>query len=175
MNRNDQPDLAAAAVAIGELLVTARRTVAAYLTAQAAGSVIGPAVAVEAVRAAVEPLWPRIPPEAARDVMVSMAAMACEHGVTTVPADVTARYPGQLDAADGLLELTSTSAPAAAGPHHFTPAAAYASSVAFDRDEDDATLVSLAALAALAHIANRDVAWPLGAEGDDSDDDEEPF
>jgi hypothetical protein len=153
MNRDDVPTGAAVALATGELMVTARRTVAML----APGT--GPADAVAAVRAAVGQLWPKVSPEAARDVMTAAAELACECGVTELPADVADRYVGQLNGAEGMLDFTGEWL--AAGkpepePGRFTPSVAFASSVAFDRDEDDETLTSVAALLALAHMALRD-------------------
>jgi hypothetical protein len=152
VNRDDPPNGAVIALATGELMVTARRAVAER-------QAIDPADAVAAVRAAVGQLWPKVPPEAVRDVMVAAAKMAREFGVTELPATVADQYSGQLDGADGMLELTgewiAAGKPAPTnGP--FTPPIAFASSVAFDRDEDEETLTSLAALLALAHMAMAD-------------------
>lgn len=151
MNRDDLPSGLDVALAFGELMVLGRRTVAALPPDTV------PAAAVAAVRDAVGQLWPKVTPEAARDVLVSAAKLACEHGVTELPAAVVDQYGArQLDGADGMLELTgewiAAGRPAPSnGP--FTPPIALASSVAFDRDEDAETLTSVAALLALSHLA----------------------
>lgn len=159
MNRDDMPTGAAVALATGELMVTGRRAVAAYLAGLTADVLAEPAAAVAAVRADVEPLWPKVMPEAARDVMIAAAELACDLGVTELPADLADRYAGQLDGAEGMLELTGewlAAGKSGPGPGGFTPPVAFASSVAFDRDEDDETLTSLAALLALSHLALAD-------------------
>jgi len=141
------------ALATGELMVAARRTVAA-LPADAA-----PAAVVAEIRSALGQLWPGVPPEAVRDVLISAAELAAELGVTQMPDDLSVelaeRYPGQLDGADGMLELTAgwITAGKPTGPGGFTPPVAFASSVAFDRAEDEETLTSLAALLAVSHLA----------------------
>jgi hypothetical protein len=154
MDRDNLPTGAAVALATGELMVIARHTVAGL------PPTTEPAAVVAALRAAVGQLWPKVMPEAARDVMVAAAELACECGVTELPADVISRYSGgPLNGADGMIELTGEWL--AAGkpepePGRFTPPFALASSVAFDRDEDEETLTSLAALLAIAHMAARD-------------------
>lgn len=141
------------ALATGELMVAARRTVTA-LPADAA-----PAAVVAEIRSALGQLWPRVPPEAVREVLISAAELAAELGVTQMPDDLSVelaeRYPGQLDGADGMLELTAEwiTAGKPTRPGGFTPPTAFASSVAFDRAEDEETLTSLAALLAVSHLA----------------------
>lgn len=158
------PTGAAIALATGELMVAARRTVTA-LPADAA-----PVAVVAEIRSALGQFWPRVPPEAVRDVLISAAELAAELGVTQMPDDLSVelaeRYPGQLDGADGMLELTAEwiTAGKPTGPGGFTPPAAFASSVAFDRAEDEETLTSLAALLAVSHLA---LAEREAAERDD--------
>lgn len=157
MNRDDLPTAAAIAVATGELMVAARRTVRPGMDL---------AAAVTEVRAAVTALWPGVMPEAARDVMATAAQMACQYGVTDLPAGLLDHYwSGQLDSAEGLLQLAREHAaadwPASwPEPQPGPPGQllAFASSVAFDRAEDEETLTSLSALLALAHLelANRE-------------------
>ena len=92
MNRDDVPAGAVIALATGELMVTARRLTARLprLNASAPSQV---AAAVAVVRAGVAGIWPKIPPEAARDVIVTAAGMACAAGVTTVPGPITEMLP----------------------------------------------------------------------------------
>jgi hypothetical protein len=148
MNRDDMPTGADVASATADLFAAARRTVAALPLGA------DQAAAVAAVRSALGQLWPKVMPEAVRDVMVSAAQLACEYGVTELPTAVVGQYTaGPLDGAAGMLELTgqwiAEGRPAPANGL-FTPPMAFASSVAFDRDEDEETLTSLAALLALA-------------------------
>ena len=168
MNRDDVQAGAVIALATGELMVTARRLTARRLTArlprlnESAPSQVAAAVAV--VRAGVAGIWPKIPPEAARDVMVTAAGMACAAGVTTVPEPITEMLPGQLDAAGGILALTAEwRAETYPGDRHagvpmgpgvaMPPPLALASSVAFDRAEDRETCSSVPVLLTLAHLA----------------------
>jgi hypothetical protein len=154
MDRDRPPTGADVALATGELMVRGRRAVAAW--PDVAPNTL-PALVAE-VRAAVSELWPRVPPEAARDVMLAAAEMACQAGVTEVPAEVAEVYAGELDGADGTLSMMRDWLAAGRpeptnGP--FTPPLAFASSVAFDRDEDAETLTSLSVLLVLAHVAAR--------------------
>jgi hypothetical protein len=92
-------------------------------------------------------------------VMITAAQVAVEAGVAVVPDAAAAMFPGgHVDGADGMLELTGEWI--AAGrpgpgsyPGGFMPPFAFASSVAFDRDEDDQTLTSVSVLLTLAHLA----------------------
>ena len=121
------------------------------------------AAAAAAVQTAITPLWPQVMPEAARDVLVTCAELAVTRGITALPAstdDITA---------GAMLELTAEWA-ASGGPGPaagFAPHVAYASSAAFDRDEDAATLAAVALLMAVAHPAAGVVPpedWPADDE-----------
>lgn len=152
MKRDPAPGPGVVALATGELMVAARRTVAALPDTT-------PAAVVAELRSALGQLWPRVPPEAVRDVLISAAELAADLGITQMPDDLSVElaelYPGQLDGADGMLELTAEwiTAGKPTGPGGFTPPVAFASSVAFDRAEDEETLTSLAALLAVSHLA----------------------
>src|ERR1700740_2223514 len=156
MDRDTTPYPGAIALATGELMIAGKRAVEAL----APGS--GPAVAAAAVLVAIRPLWHRVMPEAARDVMVAAAQLACQNGPAGRPAGLVEEYgPGPLDAATGMLEMTAEHEAASwpePQPGRTSPPLAFASTGAFDRDEDDATLTSLAALLAVAHLrlAERD-------------------
>jgi hypothetical protein len=123
--------------------------------------------AVAAVRAAVVPLWPRTTPEAARDVLLACADLAfTQHQVVAVPGAL-----GKCLIASEMLSLTAGHAadkrPVPAG-HRFTPPEAYASSCAFDRDDDAAVLDAVCVLLALANPAVDAIA-PEGGWADDED------
>jgi hypothetical protein len=155
MKRDPAPSPAAVALATGELMVTARRLTARLpRLAQSAPEQL--TAAVTAVRAGIlDGLWSKVPPEAVREVMVTTAEMACEAGVTEIPESVAAMLPGDLDGAEGMLELTREWIAAGRpepGPGRFTPPSAFAGSVAFDRAEDEQTLASLSVLLTLAHL-----------------------
>jgi hypothetical protein len=158
MRRDRTPTGAEVALATGELMVRGRREVAAW-PGVAANEL--PAL-VALVRNAVSELWPRVPPEAARDVMHAAAEMACEGGVRELPAEVAEVYAaGDLIAAADLLDLMAGWLGAGRpepSPGGFTAPLALASSVAFDRAEDAETLTSLSVLLVLAHVAARDAA-----------------
>jgi hypothetical protein len=154
MDRDTPADGLVAAVMFGELMAAGRRA------AIAAPDDLAEAAA--AVRSALAPLWPRVVPEAARDVLTTCAQIAVSRGVTELPASA-----GSITAAT-VLELTAEWA-AAGSPDpgaRFTPPVAYASSVAFDRDEDAGTLAAVALLMAVAHPAaparelDDDEDWP---------------
>lgn len=155
MNRDTLPGPGSVALATGELMVTARR-LTARLPRLAESSPEQLAAAVAVVRAGVLELWPQVMPEAARDVMLTCAETACEAGVREVPGAVADMLPGELDGAAGMLELTAEWI-AAGRPERaaggFAPPYAFASSVAFDRDEDTETLASVSVLLTLAHLA----------------------
>ena len=151
MDRDTPPDGLVAALMFGELMAAGRRAA----IAQEPGL---PDEAAAAVQSALTPLWPRVVPEAARDVLITCAQTAVNSGITKLPATVdsiTART---------MLELTAEWV-AAGSPDpgaRMTPAAAYASSAAFDRDEDAETFAAVALLMAVAH--------PAGPALDDEDD-----
>ena len=163
MNRDSAPDSASITLATVELLAVARRT---WHTLSANyGLAIGPAV--DAMTAALGQLWPSIPPESARDALCSAARAAVTGGITTVPmrdADFTAST---------LLEMTAEWL--AANPGHevtgapvgfpANPPLVFASSCAFDRDEDAETLRSLAVLCVLAEMAARPQMYPATGTG----------
>jgi hypothetical protein len=107
------------------------------------------AEAAAAVQAALTPMWPQVVPEAARDVLLACAQIAVGRGVTDLPSTVD-----NITAAT-MLKLTAGWV-AAGGPDagpRFTPPTAYASSAAFDRDEDAETFAAVALLLAVAHPA----------------------
>ncbi len=141
MDRDTPPDGLVAALMFGELMAAGRRA------AIAASEDLAEAAA--AVQSALTPLWPRVVPEAARDVLTTCAQIAVSRGVTELPATVD-----NVTAA-AVLELTAEWAAAGSpGPGaRFTPPVAYASSAAFDRDEDAGTLAAVALLLAVAHPA----------------------
>lgn len=139
MDRDTPPDSLVAALMFGELMATGRRA------AIAAPEDL--ADAADAVQAALTPLWPQVVPEAARDVLITCAQIAVGHGVTGLPPGVD-----NITAAT-MLELTAgwVAAGSPAPAVRFTPPTAYASSAAFDRDEDELTFGAVALLLALAH------------------------
>lgn len=153
MRREPIPTPGVVALATGELMVAARRTVATL----PAGT--EPRAAVAEMREALSQLWPTVPPESVRDVLIGATELASELGITEVPEDLSAElaelYPGELDGADGMLDLMTewVNAGRPIGPGAFTPPVAFASSTAFDRDEDEETLTSLAVLLAISHLA----------------------
>jgi hypothetical protein len=142
VNRDAEPTPAETVMITSALLAAARGAMAVPYAS--------PADAVAAVRAAVGCLWPGVPPEAARDTMVLTAELACGAGVRSLPEGITDQ------AAADMLELTAEWI-AAGEPEpesgRFTPPYAYASSTAFDRGEDDATLTTVAVLLVLAEPA----------------------
>jgi hypothetical protein len=157
MDRDHPPSGADVALATGELMARGRRAVAAWPDVRPNEL---PAL-VNEVRITVSELWPRVPPEAARDVLVAAAELACRAGVTEVPAELGEVYAGELDGAEGMLALTRewlAETYASDRREATPPPVAFASSVAFDRDEDAETLTSLAVLLVLAHVAARDAA-----------------
>jgi hypothetical protein len=104
-------------------------------------------------------LWPHIPPETARDVMCIAARDAAIAGTATIPA------PLEDMTAECLLEMTAEWL--AAHPGHqvvndapiglpeVCPPLAFASSCAFDREEDAETLRTVAVLYAVAFAAQK--------------------
>ena len=163
MDRDTPPDGLVAALMFGELMAAGRRA------AIAAPDDLAEAAA--AVQAALTPLWPRVVPEVARDVLTTCAQIAVSRGVTGLPASA-----GSITAAT-VLELTAGWVAAGnPGPGaRFTPPVAYASSVAFDRDEDAGTLAAVALLLAVAHPAApaRELAgddWPASCPECGGDD-----
>lgn len=153
----DSADGVTATLAFAELMA------AGGCAARAAGDGGLPA-AVASVRAAVLPLWSRTVPEAARDVLVACADLAVTRHVVAVPDELDESL-----IASEILDLTAgwvaDKRPAPAGGR-FTPPVAYASSCAFDRDEDAVVLDAVCLLLALAHPAD-DVATPEDWQADD--------
>jgi hypothetical protein len=141
MDRDTPADTLVAALMFAEIMAAGRRA------AIAASEDLAEAAA--AVQAALTPLWPRVVPEAARDVLVTCAQIAVSRGVTELPATA-----GNVTAA-AVLELTAEWAAAGSTDPgaRFTPPVAYASSAAFDRDEDAETFAAAALLLAVAHPA----------------------
>lgn len=107
------------------------------------------AAAITAVRKAVTPMWAIVIPEAARDVLITCAELAVDsHDITRVPAEA-----GPDVIVDAMLELTASWIADGRPSRRFTPPAAYASSTAFDRDDDQAMFTAMCLLLALAHPA----------------------
>lgn len=126
------------------------------------------AAAVTAVRKTIAPMWPRLVPEAARDVMIACAQLAVTLGVTELPAALDS-----ITAAD-MLELTAewVAAGSPAPRVKFTPPTAYASSSAFDRDEDAETFTAVCLLLAIAHPASPPATGRPVLDDDQDDDDD---
>jgi len=101
------------------------------------------AAATVAVQDALAPFWSRVVPEAARDVLVTCGEIAAAHGYG-LPADVDDLT------AETVLELAAQHGDQPR-PGGFAPHVAYASSAAFDRDEDPETFAAVCRLLALAH------------------------
>ena len=159
MNRDLPPAGPMVALTFAELMATGRRTA----IAQEPGL---PAEAAAAVQAALTPLWPHVVPEAARDVLVTCAQIAVNCGITdltNLPAGV-----GSITA-QTMLDLTAEWVAAGSPDPGARPTqpAAYASSAAFDRDEDAETFAAVALLLAVAH--------PSGPGLDDDEDDGRPW
>lgn len=141
MNRDEIPDPPAAAPRTTELMTVARRC---------AESVPWPDCTPHTVRgvilAAVEPLWDKVTPETACDMMITAAQMARRGGFTATPHEVS-DY-----AADRLLDLAGERQRPDADPRMNSPLRAFASLCAFDRGEDRETLQTVCVLLALAHL-----------------------
>jgi hypothetical protein len=163
MDRDTPADNLVAALMFADIMAVGRRA--------AIAAPEGLAGAAAAVQAALTPLWPRVVPEAARDVLTTCAQIAVGRGVTELPGAA-----GNITAAT-VLELTAEWA-AAGSPDpgaRFTPPVAYASSAAFDRAEDAETLAAVALLMAVAHPAGPareldDDDWPASCPECGSDD-----
>lgn len=161
MNRDSTPTPAAITIATAQLLVTARWA----WHKLSANYGLTMATAVAPMAAALRQLWPSTPPESARDALCISARAAVIGGITKVPMqdpDFTAST---------LLELTAGWLAANPG-HEVTgapiglpgnPPLAFASSCAFDRDEDAETLRSLAVLCVLAEMAAKPEMYPPAA------------
>jgi hypothetical protein len=153
MDRDTPPDSLVTALMFGELMAAGRR---AAITAP--GDL---AAAAAAVQTAITPLWPQVTPEAARDVLVACALQAVARGIIDLPASIDDITAG------AMLELTAGWVAAGSPGARFTPPVAYASSAAFDRDEDAATLAAVSLLMAVAHPAAGGVSpegWPAEDE-----------
>lgn len=136
MKRDPAPGPAEVALATAEMLTGARR-------ATSPGA--DPVAARNAIRDALTPMWPRVSPEAVRDVLVTAAELAWQRGARSLPdglADQTAEW---------LLEMTGQDDVPEAGA--IGSARAFASSVAFDRDEDAETFATVAVVLAVAETA----------------------
>lgn len=142
MERDEQAAPAMVALMFAEVMVTGKRA------AEAAGDDL--AAATAAVRAAITPMWPQIVPEVARDVLMTSARLTVARGVTELPAGT------EDPTAATMLELTATWV-AAGSPDpdggRGGPPSAWASSVAFDRDEEPELLAAVCLLLAAAHPA----------------------
>ena len=153
MNR-DTAGAVTAALGFGELMAAGARAARAT-----AGE--GLPAAIAAVREAVIPLWPQTVPEAARDVLIACADLAVtRHQVFNIdPA---------LDPSVIVRTMLDFTAARAAGTQPdraggFPPPQAFASSVAFDRDDDAAVLKAVCVLLAIAHPAS--AGRPRGGPG----------
>jgi hypothetical protein len=139
----DQPPHSDEAVAytVGLMLDVGHNTVTGTPIARR-----NPAAALAAVREAIEPFWQWTNPETARDVMIHGARLAWQSGVTSCPEDLAD------DSAETMLEFTAATVP------DVSPQAAwaFASSVAFDRDEDAETFQTLCVLLVLAYLREPD-------------------
>jgi hypothetical protein len=158
MNRDQPPAGPVVALMFAELMAAGRRAA----IAQEPGL---PAEAAAAVQSALTPLWSHVVPEAARDVLVTCAQIAVSCGITNL-----ANLPAGAGSitAQAMLDLTAEWVAAGSpGPGaRPTPPVAYASSAAFDRDEDAETFAAVALLLAVAH--------PARLELDDGEDDPWP-
>ena len=99
--------------------------------------------AIAAVETPLRRLWLVLPPESVRDALGDAAGLAHRAGLAAAPDGVD--DPGGLVAA----VLALADQPAAAGQP--SPLRAWASSQAFDRDEDEVTFRLLVVLLALAY------------------------
>jgi len=138
MKRDPAPTPAEVVIATAEILTAARK-------ATSPGA--DPVAAVAAIREALAPLWPRTPPEAVRDAMVTAAEMAYHRGARGLPdglADQTA---------DWLMEMVCECRATGLGDRMAAPVA-FVSSVAFDREEDAETFTSLAVVLAIAEASD---------------------
>jgi hypothetical protein len=109
---------------------------------RAASSGADPVTAERAIREALAPLWPRVSPEATRDVLVTATELAQQHGARNLPdglADQTAEWLLEMAAQDDVPEAGAIGS-----------VRAFASSVAFDRDEDVETFATVAVVLAVA-------------------------
>jgi hypothetical protein len=166
MGRDTPPEPLVAALMFGELMAAGRRA-----AVNGPGDLAG---AAATVRAVIPPLWPRVTPEAARDVLVACAELAVAQGVTGLPGE-----SGDITAGD-MLELAAGHAAAGSPPAGgLAPHVAYASSAAFDREEDAAVLDSVCLLLVLAHPASdippggwpeENESWPIGCPECGGDD-----
>lgn len=150
MNRDGTPTGAVITMHTTELIVTGRQTW--HKLSANGGLAVVPAV--DGIAAALRQLWPSIPPESARDALCIAARAAVVGGITEVPVrdpDFTAstmlELTAELLAADPGHQVTG----APIGPR-MNPPLAFASSCAFDREEDAETLHSLAVLCVLAEM-----------------------
>ena len=142
MNR-DQPPHSDAAVAytVNLMMGAGRRAVTGIPLADRR-----PALVLAAVRRDIEPLWQWTNPETARDVMILAARRSWQSGVTSCPEDLAD------DSAETMLEFTATTEPDVSPQDPW----AFASSVAFDRDEDAETFQTVCVLLVLADLREPD-------------------
>jgi len=149
------PDLAAAR------LMARARQVTARLPRLAGQNADGLAAALVAVRGAIAELWPQVPPEVACEAILVATSAASQNGVTTVPF-VPGMPAGELADADKMLELAAEwfsvgRYPAADEPRGSLGQAAepraFATALAFDRNYDQETFVTLVVLLTLAGLA----------------------
>ncbi|MGH3157195.1 MAG: hypothetical protein ACRDNF_11545 [Streptosporangiaceae bacterium] len=141
MNRNENPDPSAIAPGTVELMTLARRCAESVPWLDCS-----PRTVRGVILAAVEPLWDKVTPETACDVMITAAQMARRGGFTATPHEVSDHI------ADRLLELTREHQRPDADLRMNPPLRAFASSRASDRDKDHETLQTVCVLLALAHL-----------------------
>lgn len=141
MKRDPVPSPAEVAIATAEIMTAARR-------ATAPGA--DPVTAVASIRDALAPLWPNVPPEAVRDVLVVSGTAAYDHGLRGLPDGLDDQTAGWLME---MIVDCRTGRLASPGPGGMSPPVAFASSVAFDRSEDAETFETLAVVLALAETA----------------------
>lgn len=111
-----------------------------------------PADAAAGVRAELLPLWPGVPPTAARDALVQAAELAVDGGVVGVPEPL-ASWPTEAM----LSAVGRTQKPDPPWPGMWSPLDV-AVMVAFDETAEDATLQALAVLLTLAYAPGA-AAW----------------
>lgn len=96
-------------------------------------------------------LWANTPPETVRDILLLTAEICCNSGLSKLPDWLdTSHAKWMLEVTQGWIDAGKPTTP------NFSPPYAYASSVAFDRNEDTETLDTVAVLLTIAHLV------PLG-------------
>jgi hypothetical protein len=150
------PDLATARLMASSRQATARLARLAWQNPE------GLAAAVAAVRSATAELWPQVPPEAARDAMLSAAATASLNGVIEPPA-ITGISDGVLADVERMLDLAdewfivqrhhAARGLPKLGLDQSDEASELAGSLVFDRNYDQEVFATLSVLLTLAALA----------------------